>query len=113
MSANPLPPSSFPARLAFALLLAPLGAAAQQPAINSHEVNPDRSVTLRLYAPTAASVTVGVDYDRAIPMTKGGDGVWSYTTPPLVPALHMYGFTSDGTAVLDPLNPSVDPCLGC
>lgn len=110
MSPPRLPPAQL-ARLAFSLLAVPLFAAAQQPALNSHEVNADRSVTFRLYAPTAASVTVGVDFDRAIPMTKGGDGVWTYTTPPLVPALHMYGLTSDGTAVLDPLNPAVNPGL--
>ena len=111
MSPRNLPPPSFLARLTFSLLAAPLGAAAGQPALKSHEINPDRSVTLRLYAPTAASVTVGVDYDRAVPMARGGDGVWTYTTPPLVPALHMYGFTCDGTAMLDPLNPAVVPCL--
>jgi len=111
MSPHTLPPLSLLARLSLSLLAAPLGAAAQQPALKSHEINPDRSVTLRLYAPTAASVTVSVDYDRSVPMAKGSDGVWTYTTPPLVPALHMYGFTSDGTAVLDPLNPAADPCL--
>lgn len=111
MRPHNLPQLSFLARLTFLLLAAPFGLAAQQPALKSHEVNPDRSVTLRLYAPTAASVTVGVDYDRAVSMAKGADGVWTYTTPPLVPALHMYGFTSDGTAILDPLNPAVDPCL--
>jgi enterochelin esterase family protein len=88
-----------------------LSAAAGPPALNSHENNPDHSVTFRLYAPTAASVTVGVDYDQDIPMARGGDGVWSYTTPPLVPALHMYGFKSDGAAMLDPVNPDVVPCL--
>ena len=111
MSPRPFVPPSFRARLALALLAAPLVAAAQQPALKSHEVNPDRSVTFRLYAPTAAAVMVGVDYDRSIPMAKGGDGVWTYTTPPLVPALHMYNFTNDGTAILDPLNPALDPCL--
>jgi len=111
MSPHTLPPLSFLARLTFSLLVAPLGAVAQQPALKSHEINPDRSVTLRLYAPTAASVTVSVDHNRAVPMARGSDGVWTYSTPPLVPALHTYGFTSDGTAILDPLNPAVDPCL--
>jgi enterochelin esterase family protein len=93
------------------LLAGPLGVCAQQPSLKSHEINSDGSVTFRLYAPTARAVTVGVDYDRPIPMTRGADGVWSHTTPPLVPALHMYGFMSDATAILDPLNPAVDPCL--
>jgi enterochelin esterase family protein len=111
MSPHTLAPLSLLAPLTFALLLAPQGAVAQQPALKSHEVNPDRSVTLRLYAPTAASVTVSVDYERAFPMVRGGDGIWTYTTQPLVPALHMYGFTDDGTSILDPLNPDVVPGL--
>ena len=111
MTSHTPSPLSRPALLTLSLLLAPLGAAAQQPALKSHEVNPDRSVTLRLYAPNAASVTVGVDYERAYPMSKGAGGVWTYTTRPLVPAMHMYGFTSDGTAILDPLNPDVVPGL--
>jgi enterochelin esterase family protein len=111
MSPQTLPTLSLFARLALPLFAARLSAAAGPPALNSHENNPDHSVTFRLYAPAAASVTVGVDYDQDIPMAKGGDGVWTYTTPPLVPALHMYGFKSDGAAMLDPLNPDVDPCL--
>jgi enterochelin esterase-like enzyme len=101
----------FPARLIVAFLAVPLTAMATLPTLKSHEINPDHSVTLRLYAPTATSLTVSVDFDRAVQMAKGSDGVWTYRTPPLVPALHMYGFISDGTAVLDPLNPAVDPCL--
>ena len=109
MSPHNPPPLPYLTRLALLMLSVPLAAAAQQPAMKSHEVNPDRSVTFRLYAPTAASVTVGMDYDPAMPMTKGGDGVWTYTTPPLVPAMHMYDFKEDGTAILDPLNPDVVP----
>jgi enterochelin esterase-like enzyme len=90
----------------------PLGAAAQQTSLNSHQINPDQSVTFRYYAPTAKQVTMGLDYDHhPIPLTKGADGVWSLTTGPLQPALHMYSFTVDGTSVLDPLNPQVDPGL--
>lgn len=111
MSLHSLPAPSRLARLVLGLLAAPLIAAAQQPALRSHEIHPDGSVTFRLYAPTATAVTVGIDYDRPLPMTRGSAGVWTFTTPPLEPALHMYGFTSDGTAILDPLNPAVDPCL--
>ena len=88
-----------------------LAAQAQQPSINSHQVNADGSVTLRYYAPTAAKVVVSLDYDHnhLIPLTKGADGVWTLTTGPLQPALHIYGFEVDGTPILDPLNLSVDP----
>ena len=111
MSSHSLTPVSLLAPLAFSLLVAPLCAAAQRPALKSHEINPDHSATLRLYAPDAASVTVSVDYERPFPMAKGSDGIWTYTTLPLEPALHMYGFIEDGTAILDPLNPDVVPGL--
>ena len=87
-------------------------AAAQQPALNSHEPNSDHSVTFRYYAPSAQQVTVSLDYDHhAMPMVKGADGVWSLTTRPLEPAPHMYSLKVDGTAILDPLNPSIDASL--
>jgi enterochelin esterase family protein len=95
-----------------ALLGLPAAAIAQQPSLNSHEVNPNQSVTFRYYGPSAKQVTIGLDYDHhPIPMTKGADGVWTYTTTPLQPALHMYSLAVDGTSILDPLNPLVDPGL--
>lgn len=95
---------------AAALLTLPAVAAAQQPSLRSHEVNADQSVTFRYYAPSARTVTIGLDYDHhQIPLAKGADGVWTFTSPPLQPAQHMYGLEVDGTPILDPLNPSVDP----
>ncbi|HZZ19194.1 MAG TPA: alpha/beta hydrolase-fold protein, partial [Opitutaceae bacterium] len=84
-------------------------ASAQQPSYNSHEVNPDHSVTFRYYAPTAKLVTVGLDYTHSdSPMAKGTDGTWTLTTGPLAPELHVYSFKVDGTGLLDPLNQSVE-----
>jgi len=98
--------------LALAALLAACAASAQQTALNSHEVNPDRSVTFRYYAPLAQKVTLTLDYDHhEIAMAKGADGVWTLTTGPLRPELHMYGFAVDGTGIIDPLNPSVESGL--
>jgi enterochelin esterase-like enzyme len=111
MIPRPRSPVFVLAWLAFGLAAATLEAQEPPAALPSHEVHSDRSVTLRLYAPGATTVSVGVDYDRPLPMEKGRDGVWIYTTPPLVPALHMYGFIRDGVAILDPQNPAVDPCL--
>jgi len=92
---------------AFAAVIA--AAAAQQPPLKSHEVNPDRSVTFRYFAPTARQVTVSLDYDHhPIAMSKGADGVWTLATKPLEPALHIYALAVDGTAILDPFNPLVD-----
>jgi enterochelin esterase family protein len=35
-------------------------------------------------------------------MTKGENGVWSVTTPPLIPGFHYYSLVVDGVAVNDP-----------
>jgi len=106
------PPARSRSRLAKFLAAAialPIAAAAQQPALNSHEVNPDLSVTFRYYGPSAQKVTVGLDYDHhQAPMTKGADGVWTFTTSPLQPAPHVYSLEADGTPILDPLNREVD-----
>jgi enterochelin esterase-like enzyme len=97
--------------LVLALGALPVVAAAQQPAFNSHEVSPDGTLTLRYYAPSAQKVLVTLDYDHAhqVPMTKGPDNVWTLTTRPLQPAPHTYNLEVDGVAILDPLNPMVDP----
>ena len=37
-------------------------------------------------------------------MTKGADGLWSYTTPPLAPEIYSYRFDVDGRPQFDPNN---------
>jgi enterochelin esterase-like enzyme len=81
-------------------------AAHADPALNSHEVNADHSVTFRVYAPAAKAVTVALDYAvEGTPMKRGEDGVWTLTTGPLAPELHFYSLAIDGTPVVDPQNP--------
>jgi enterochelin esterase family protein len=85
-------------------------APAQQPQLDSHEVNADRSITFRYYAPTAQKVELRLDYDpNPVSLQKGADGVWTLQTAPLPPALHIYGLSVDGVSVLDPFNKEVDP----
>lgn len=104
--------ANLPRAFTLLALLSVLGgqARAQQPRINSHEVNPDQSVTFRYYAPSAEKVLVALDYDHDHPagMTKGADGVWSHTTSRLQAAVHAYTLTVDGVDVLDPLNPEME-----
>jgi para-nitrobenzyl esterase len=64
-------------------------------------VHPDHSVTFQLKAPDAQKVGVQISGGR-YEMTRGSDGVWSVTTPPLVPGFHYYSLTVDGVAVNDP-----------
>jgi enterochelin esterase-like enzyme len=98
-----------PAWLGAVLLGCCAMAGAQVANLKSDEVNADLSITFRYFAPAAHAVTLALDYDHhPLPLKKGDDGVWSYTTGPLQAAVHMYAFTVDGVDVLDPLNPSVD-----
>lgn len=91
------------------------GAANVQQALVSPEVHADRTVTFRLYAPKASEVTITGDWMATLEsrtggvaeMTKGDDGVWSFTSPPLEATAHLYFFTLDGLNIADPVNPVV------
>lgn len=69
-------------------------------------VHPDGRVTFRLKAPDAKKVQVFTNYGLGAngpwDMTKGDDGVWSLTSPPVVPGLHYYELIVDGARVNDP-----------
>ncbi len=64
-------------------------------------VLPDHSVAFQLKAPTAQSVDMDVSHQK-FPMTRGDDGVWSVTTPPLVSGFHYYALDADGVRMNDP-----------
>jgi enterochelin esterase family protein len=80
------------------------------PAIDSPVVNPDRTVTFKLRAPTAKQVQLSGQFQRANqPMTADPSGVWSVTVGPLEPNLYPYSFIVDGTSVADPSNMLIFP----
>jgi enterochelin esterase-like enzyme len=67
-------------------------------------IGKDLSVTFRLKAPEAKKVQVrgGAGLVKeAFDLTRGGDGVWTGTTPPAVPGFHYYWFVVDGVIVND------------
>ena len=72
--------------------------------LTSPEIRDDASVTFRLFAPAATTVEVEGDFGGKVAMTKGDDGVWTYTTAPLEPEMYSYRFKVDGIDVLDPSN---------
>ena len=86
-----------------------------QETLVSPEVHADRTVTFRVYAPKATEVTLTGDWMATLEsrtggtakMTKGADGVWTFTSPPLEPTVHLYFFTLDGLNIADPVNPVV------
>jgi para-nitrobenzyl esterase len=61
----------------------------------------DHSAAFQLKAPTAQSADVDIT-GKKFPMTRGSDGVWSVTTPPLVEGFHYYAFDADGVRMNDP-----------
>jgi enterochelin esterase family protein len=84
------------------------GRGPQQPAIKFCEIHTDRTVTFRLRAPEATDVKFSGDFVQgAPPMQKGDDGVWSFTSEPLNPAIYSYNFRVNGVTVLDPINPAI------
>ncbi len=85
----------------------------------SPEINADKTVTFRLYAPKAVTVQLtgdflpkttvqtpfGVQESDGVADMKEEDGVWTYTTPqPLAPELYSYKFKVNGMDMLDPSN---------
>ena len=80
------------------------------PPVKSIEVQADRSATFRLRAPDATDVKVSGDFVQgAQAMKKGEDGVWTFTSAPLNPAIYSYGFTIQGVRGIDPVNPVIQP----
>lgn len=74
-------------------------------AVRSPEVTEERRVTFRLQAPAAQRVSVTGDFGERIEMSRGQDGIWTATTPPLPPDLYGYNFVIDGVRTIDPRNP--------
>jgi enterochelin esterase-like enzyme len=90
------------------LFLSP--ALAQTPAarpVQSHQVNPDGSITFRYVDPAATKVEVSVDVlGKPLAMARDTDGVWSVTTAAMAPEIYGYSFTVDGRHAVDPLSVS-------
>ena len=73
--------------------------------IKSPEMHQDNVVTFRMKAPDAKKVEIeGSFLNGRKDMTKGNDGVWTYSSAPLWPELHTYCFYVDGIRMLDPQN---------
>src|SRR5215470_3006877 len=100
----------------FALALTAVSVAfAQQPqrqptpndTLVSPEVQSDKRVTFRIYAPKATEVELRGDWMEGpgtVKLEKDDKGVWSATVGPLTPDFYSYSFTVDGVRVIDPKN---------
>ena len=95
------------------VLVAPAGAQGRPPAFESPEVQDDETVVFRYFAPSASAVQLSGQFlDGNVEMTKGDDGVWSYTTAPIEPDMYPYNFVVDGVSVSDPRNGDLFPNEG-
>jgi len=87
--------------------------------ITSPEINPNNSVTFRLFAPDAQRVEVTgdflptakvetpmgeIDAPGVAALVKNDKGVWEFTSAPLAPELYSYTFIINGVKVIDPNN---------
>ena len=79
--------------------------------LNSPDVRDDRTVTFRLKAPEARTVSLAgvailtaLGQEKPVPFQKGADGVWSLTVGPLRPDMYAYHLVVDGVQVADPNN---------
>lgn len=76
-------------------------------------VNPDNSITFRLFAPQAKQVTLFTSTPPETivsqPMTRDADGIWSFRSAPQQPNLYEYFFTVDGFRTVDTGTASVKP----
>jgi len=71
----------------------------------SPQVNADNTITYRLYAPNAQRVTFTGDFYTSSPaLTKGDDGVWTFTSQAMPPGIYGYYFSIDGIRFTDPSN---------
>ena len=69
-------------------------------------IHPDLRLTFRLRAPDARKVQVvgnfGLGKGGPWEMERGEDGVWTVTTPPVIPGFHYYSLSVDGVRANDP-----------
>lgn len=76
--------------------------------IISPEIHPDRTVTFRVKAPNANSISLAGSWlpemNQTVDMNKGNDGLWTYTTEPLPSEMYRYSFKIDGVRTIDPSN---------
>ena len=71
------------------------------PGVQFPRIEADLRVTFQFKAPDAQKVQVSIN-NTPFDMTKGADGVWTYTSEPQAPGYHNYWMVVDGAIVLDP-----------
>lgn len=79
----------------------------------SPQVNPDKTVTFRFFAPAAKEISLDVQFEKApVKMTRDDKGLWSITVGPAKPDMYPYHFIVDSIQVADPMNSAIFPNEG-
>jgi len=71
------------------------------PGVAYPRIEEDSRVTFQFKAPDAQKVQVSIA-NVPFDMTKGENGMWTYTSAPQAPGYHNYWMVVDGAVVLDP-----------
>lgn len=88
-----------------AIAMTTRGYAQRPPDFISPQVNDDRTVVYRFFAPSAKEVKLSTQTERTpVQMTKEESGVWSVTLGPIKPDIYPYHYIVDGVSVADPKN---------
>ncbi|WP_213807768.1 esterase [Granulicella sp. dw_53] len=83
-----------------------------QTSIDSHQVNPDHTITFRYQDPNAKKVVVAFDgLPKPLPMAQDATGLWTATTPPLAPQIYAYRIDVEDRPHFDPWNFNITPNL--
>jgi enterochelin esterase family protein len=81
----------------------------------SPDVQSDRRVTFRIYAPKASEVTLRGDWMEGpgtVKLEKNEKGVWSAAVGPIAADFYSYSFNVDGVRTLDPKNATIKQGIG-
>jgi enterochelin esterase family protein len=95
----------------FATIIAVAQPQNQPPQITSPEVQADRKITFRIFAPKAEAVRLsagdipGLGQGREL--KRDEKGVWEVTIGPINPGTYRYNFNVNGVATIDPRNPAI------
>jgi len=97
-----------------AILIISVPVDAQQRRTNrivSPDIQENKGVTFRLFAPDATKVSLSGNWMPAggapVELMKGDSGVWAITTAVLQPEIYTYSFYVNGVKTLDPSNSQV------
>lgn len=88
----------------------------QPPQVASPEVQADRKITFRIFAPKAEAVRLsagdipGMGQGREL--KRDEQGIWEITIGPIDPGTYRYNFNVNGVATIDPRNPSISESNG-